>query len=89
MLAFDDVTSCGGDFVENGTSAREEGFAEFGEAHGAAEAVEETGAKFVFELEDLLGEGRLRDVALLSGAREGVGVGDSAEVAKLLEFHVC
>jgi hypothetical protein len=89
LLALDDVTLRGGKFVENRTSARKKGFAEFGEAHGTAKTIEQTSAQFIFELEDLLGEGRLRDVALLSRAGEGVGVGDGAEVAKLLEFHGC
>jgi hypothetical protein len=89
LLALDDVTLRGGKFVENRTSARKKGFAEFGEAHGTAKTIEEASAEFIFELEDLLGERRLRDVALLSRAGEGVGVGDGAEVAKLLEFHGC
>jgi hypothetical protein len=89
LLALDDVAFRGGEFVKNRTSARQEGFAEFGEAHGAAEAVEEANTEFIFELEDLLGEGRLRDVALLGRAGERVGFGDGAKVAKLLEFHGC
>jgi hypothetical protein len=87
LLTLDDITFGGGEFVEDRTSARQEGFAEFGKADGTAKAVEQASAKFVFQLENLLGERRLRDVALLGRAGEGVGVGDSTEVAKLLEFH--
>jgi hypothetical protein len=76
-----------GEFVKDGAGAREEGFAQFGEADGAAEAVEEAAAEFGFELLDLLGERGLRDVAFFGGPGEGASVGDSAEVAKLVQFH--
>jgi hypothetical protein len=76
-----------GEFVENGTRAGEEGFAEIGEADGAAEAVEEAAAEFGFEFLDLLGEGGLGDVAFFGGTGEGRSVGDGAEVAELVEFH--
>jgi hypothetical protein len=49
LLAFDDVALCGGEFVEDGTSARQEGFAKLGEAHGTAESIEEASAEFVFK----------------------------------------
>ncbi len=77
----------GGEFVENGAGAREEGAAEFGEADGAAEAIEKTATELGFELENLLGERWLGDMAAFGGAREGAGVGDGAEVAELVEFH--
>jgi len=67
--------------VENGAGSREKGFAEIGEANGAAEAVEEAAAEFGFEFLDLLRERRLRDVALLGGAGEGAGIGNGGEVA--------
>jgi len=43
-----------GEFVEDGTGAREKRCAEIGETDGAAEAIEEAAAEFGFELEDLL-----------------------------------
>jgi hypothetical protein len=76
-----------GEFVEDGAGAREEASAQFGEADGPAEAIEEAAAKLGFEFLDLLGERWLRDVALFGGAGEGAGVGDGAEVAELVEFH--
>src|SRR5882762_4050196 len=56
-----------GEFVEDGTRAGEKGFAEIGEANGAAEAIKEAAAEFGFELLDLLRERRLRDVAFFGG----------------------
>jgi hypothetical protein len=76
-----------GKFVKHGTRAWKESFADFGEADGTAEAIEEAGTKFGFEFENLLRERRLRDVAALGGPGERAGVGDSAEVAELVEFH--
>jgi hypothetical protein len=76
-----------GEFVEYGAGAGEKGFTEIGEANGAAEAVEEAAAEFGFELEDLLGERGLGDVALFRGPGERPRVGDGGEVAELVEFH--
>jgi hypothetical protein len=73
--------------VQDGTSAGEKGFAQIGEADGAAESVEEAAAEFGFELLDLLRERGLRDVAFFRGPGERGGVGDGAEVAELVEFH--
>jgi hypothetical protein len=87
LQTFGEFVLGAGKFVEDGASAGEEGFAEVGEADGAAEAVEETATELGFELEDLLGERGLRDVAFFGGPGEGAGVGDGAEVAELVEFH--
>ena len=87
LQAFGEFVLCGRNFVKNGTGSGEKGFAEIGEADGAAEAIEEAAAEFGFELLDLLGEGRLGDVTFLGGAGEGTGVGDGGEVAELVEFH--
>lgn len=83
---FDDVASGGFEFAEDAAGAREKGFADVGEADGAAETIEKTSTQFVFELEDLLGERGLRDVGLLGGTGEGTGVGDGAKVAELVKF---
>jgi len=88
IFLLDDVAAGGFEFTENGASAWKKGFADLGEADGAAEAVEEAGAEFVFKFQDLLGERRLGDVRLFGGAAEGAGFGDGAEVAELVEFHV-
>src|SRR5437879_8123750 len=58
-----------GEFVEDGTGAREKRCAEIGEADGAAEAIEEAAAEFGFELLDLLGERGLRDVAFFGKSK--------------------
>ena len=87
LQAFGDFVLGGGEFVEDRAGTWEKGLAEFGEADRAAKAVEEAATEFGFELEDLLGERGLRDVAFFGGSGEGAGVGDGAEVAKLVEFH--
>lgn len=87
IFLFDDVAAGGFEFAQNGTSARKKCLAEFGEAHGAAEAIEEACAKFVLELENLLGKRWLSYMRLFRGPREGASVGDGAEVAELVEFH--
>jgi hypothetical protein len=75
------------EFAQHGTGARQECLANFGEAHGAAEAIEEASAEFVFKLADLLRERGLGDVGLASSTAEAAGIDDGAEVAKLVEFH--
>jgi len=87
IFLLDDIAAGGFEFTEHGAGARKKSLADIGEADGAAETVEEAGAEFVFELEDLLGKRGLGDVGLLGGAGEGAGFGDRAEVAKLMEFH--
>jgi hypothetical protein len=87
LQAFGEFVLGAGEFVEDGAGAREKGFAEVGEADGAAEAVEETAAEFRFELENLLGKRGLGDVAFFRGPGEGSGIGDGAEVAELVDFH--
>jgi len=87
ILLLDYVAASRLEFAQDAAGAGEKYFTDFGEANGAAETVEEAGAEFVFEFEDLLRERRLRDVGLLGGAGEGAGIGDSAEVAELVEFH--
>jgi hypothetical protein len=87
ILALDDIAARCFKFTQDGTSARKKGFAEVGEADAAAETIEEAGAEFVLELEDLLGKRRLGDMGLLGGARKRAGIGNSTEVAELMEFH--
>jgi hypothetical protein len=87
LHAFGEFVLGDGEFVEDGSGAREECLAEIGEADGAAEAVEEAPAEFGFEFQDLLGKRRLGDVAFFGGAGEGAGFGDGGEVAELVEFH--
>ena len=70
IFALDDIASGGFEFAQNGPRAWEECFADIGEANGAAQTIEESRAKFVLQLEDLLGEGGLRDVRMLRGAAE-------------------
>src|SRR5580700_3344371 len=55
ILALPDVALGSLEFAENGSGAGKKSLAEIGEADGAAEAVEQAGAKLGFELEDLLG----------------------------------
>jgi len=75
------------EFAQDGAGAREKGPADFGEADGAAETVEEAGPKLIFELADLLRERGLRDVGLARGAAEGAGINDCTKVAELVKFH--
>ena len=82
-----EVTAGGFEFAEDRAGAGKKGLPDFGEADGAAEAVEEAGAEFVFELADLLRERRLRDVRLAGGTTEAAGIDDGAEVAELVKFH--
>ena len=49
ILLFDDIAARGFEFTQNSTGAGQKCFADFGEADGAAETVEEAGAEFVFE----------------------------------------
>jgi hypothetical protein len=81
------VTAGGFEFPEHRPRARKKGLAHFREAHGAAEAIKEARAEFVFELANLLRERRLGDVALAGGTTEAAGIDDGAEVAELVEFH--
>lgn len=81
------IAAGGFEFAEDGAGAGKKRLADFGEAHGTAEAVEEASAEFVFEFADLLGERGLRDVGLAGGAAEAAGVDNGAEVAELVEFH--
>jgi hypothetical protein len=45
---FDNVAAGGFEFAQNAACSREESLADFGEANGAAEAVEKTGAELIF-----------------------------------------
>ena len=88
VFLLEDVAACGFELAKNGAGMGKKGLAKIGEANRAAGAVEQADAKFVFELQDLLGERGLGNVGLLGGPAEGAGFGDGAEVAKLMEFHV-
>lgn len=81
------VAAGGFELAKNGAGAREKGLADLGETHGAAKAIEEAGAEFVFELTDLLGKRGLGDVGLAGSAAEAAGIDDGAEIAELVEFH--
>src|SRR5258707_1338134 len=87
LQALGELVFGAGEFVENRAGAREKSFAQVREAHGAAEAIEQAAAEFGFELEDLLRERGLRDMTFFGGAGARAGVGDSAEVAELMEVH--
>jgi hypothetical protein len=82
-----DVAASGFDFAKDRAGTRQKYFPEFRETNGTPETVEEAGAEFVFEFVNLLREGGLRDMGLLSAAAEAGGIGDSAEVAELVKFH--
>jgi hypothetical protein len=60
---------------------------QLGKASGTAQAIEESRAKFVFQLADLLRQRRLRNVRLPRGTAETAGVHNGAKVAKLMKFH--
>jgi hypothetical protein len=88
IFALDNLATGGFKFTENGAGAGQEGLPEIGETNGAAEPVEKPGAKFVFEFENLLGEGRLRDMRLFGGTAERACFGYRAEVTELMKLHV-
>ncbi len=56
LFAFDDVAFGGFQFAKDGAGARQKSLAKFRKANGTAEAVEESRAEFIFQLEYLLGE---------------------------------
>jgi hypothetical protein len=87
VFTFDDVAAGRLEFAEDRASAGEEGFADFGEADGAAETIKQAGAEFGFEFEDLLRKRGLRDMRVFGGAGETAGGGDGTEVAELVQFH--
>jgi hypothetical protein len=87
LLAFDDVAFGGFQFAKDGVGAREKRLPKLGEPDGAAEAVEEAGAEFILQLEDLLGERRLGYVRLFRSAAERASLSYGAEVTELVEFH--
>jgi hypothetical protein len=87
LFAFDDVAFGGFQFAKDGVGAREKRLAKLGEPHGAPEAVEEAGAEFILQLEDLLGERRLGYVRLFRSAAERASLSHGAEVTELVEFH--
>jgi hypothetical protein len=80
LLAFDDVAFGGFQFAQDGARSREKCLAKFGKPNGAAEAVEEARAEFIFKLEDLLGKRRLGNVRLFRGAAERAGFGHGTEI---------
>src|SRR6267143_4320933 len=87
LFTFDDIAFGGFQFAQDGVGAREKRFAKRGKPNGAAEAVEEARAEFVFQLEDLLGKRGLGNVRLFRSAAERAGFGYRAEVTKLVKFH--
>src|SRR5258705_507638 len=89
VFAFDDVASSGFQFSEHGMRARQKCFANFGQADGAAETIEQANAEFGFEFQNLLRERRLRNVRVLGRAGKTASFSDGAEVAELVEFHEC
>jgi len=73
--------------LQYGAGVRQESSARVGQADAAAKTVEEPRAQLLLEARNLLRQRRLRDVAMLGGAGETAGIGDGAEVAKLMQFH--
>jgi hypothetical protein len=57
------------------------------EPYLASQALEQTRVQFIFQLDDLLGQRRLRDVCLLRGTGEAAGFGGSAEITQLMQLH--
>src|SRR5439155_25355178 len=72
---------------QNSFGARQERLAELSHPHTAAQAVKQFGAKFIFELADLLRQRGLRQVFLLGGASEAAGPGHGAEISELMDLH--
>ena len=68
-------------FVQDPLGVMEKGFPGRRQADPLADAVKKERSKFLFELLDLLGEGRLGDVQGLGGTPEMEGVGHGQEVA--------
>ena len=87
LQALGELVFGAGEFVEDRTGAREKRFAQVRETDGTAQTIEQAAAEFGFELKDLLGERGLRNVAFFGSPGERAGVGDSTEVAELMEFH--
>jgi len=87
ILALNYIAPGGFEFAQDGAGARQESFADIGEADGTPQAIEKARSEFVLKFEDLLGERRLRDVGMLGGAAERTGLGHGAEVTELMEFH--
>ena len=67
--------------AQNGAGVGQKGATGFGEAHTAAQAVEELSAQIFLELENLLRERGLGNLAALCGAAETAGIRDGADVA--------
>ena len=59
------------------------------QADGTALANEEIGADRLFQASNLLRQRGLRDALLFCGLGEAAGLDNSAEVAKLMKFHLC
>ena len=87
ILSIGHIAASRFEFAKNSAGPGQESLAEFSEAHGTAEAVEETGAEFVLELADLLGKRRLGNMGEAGGAAEAARIGDCAEVTELVDFH--
>ncbi len=73
--------------VQNCTGMGQECAAGFGEAYTASETVEELRAQVFFELENLLRERGLGDLAALGGAAEAARFRNSTNVTQLMYFH--
>ena len=61
--------------------------ARLGELHLALGAVEKRNPEFLFELPDLMAEGRLTEIEPLGGAAEVQRLGQSNDVAKVAQLH--
>ena len=84
VLTLDDVAFGCFELAQDSARARQKCLAEIGEPYRTAEAIKEARAKFVFQLQDLLGERRLRDVRLFGSAAEGASLGHGAKIAELM-----
>src|SRR5689334_1693119 len=68
---------------QNGVRVIAETLSSRSQADAAGFAFEELHAKRSLDLRDVVAQGRLCDVQVLGGAREGAGVGDRKKVAEL------
>ena len=72
------------DFEEDPAGAFEERVAGFGQDRPSPESVEKLVADLAFQIQDLLAERRLGDMATFRGPREVARFGDGDEVAELV-----
>ena len=74
-------------FAKNALRLWQEGLSEYRELGRTRQAVEQPRPQLRFEFQDLLRERRLRDMLHFGSAGKRAMPGDSAEIAKLMDFH--